>query len=250
MSTEITINSREIKGVILGGGKGMRLYPLTAETSKHLLPVGDKPLILHAVTQLLEAGVKDLLLLIDDQYASRYMQLLQDGSNLGVNSLAYVWQSREGKGLPSAIAHVEPFIKSGRMIVVCGDVIVENGIFVPVKDFLEQDGGARMAATYIEDTAGYSLLATQENSVLDIMPKDKTRHVPGLIDLGVYMYNPEVFQYIRSLTPSARGETEIWDLNRIYAQKQKLYFTSINGWWSDVGSSIETYLAANKRYAK
>lgn len=250
MPTEIIANCLEIRGIILGGGKGTRLLPLTAETSKHLLPVGDKPLILYAIDQLLDAGVKDLLLLIDDRHASQYMQLLQDGKHLGINSLAYVWQPREGKGLPTAIAQVEPFIRSGRMIIACGDVIIENGLSEPVKDFVKQSVGARMVATYTEDTAGYSSLVTADDHILDIMPKDKNSHTPGLLDLGVYMYTSEVFQYIKSLTPSARGETEIWDLNKIYAQKQQLYYSRVDGWWSDVGSSMETYLVANERYVK
>ncbi len=250
MPIEIIANSLEVRGVILGGGKGTRLHPLTTETSKHLLPVGNKPLIFYPINQLLEAGVKDLLLLIDDRHASQYMQLLQDGKHLGINSLAYVWQPREGKGLPSAIAQVEPFVRSGKMIVVCGDVIIENGLSQPVKDFAEQTSGARIVATYTEDTAGYSLLETHEDRILNIWPKDETRHISGLIDLGVYMYTSEVFEFIRNLTPSTRGETEIWDLNKIYVQRQQLYYSKADGWWSDVGSSLDTYLAANERYAK
>lgn len=250
MSAETVVNALEIKGVVLGGGKGTRLYPLTAETSKHLLPVGNKPLILYAINQLLEAGIKDILLLIDDRHASQYMQLLQDGTHLGINSLAYVWQPREGKGLPTAIAQTEAFIKDGRMVVVCGDVIIENGIANPVKDFIDQKGGARMVGTHVDDSAGYSPLRTEKGLVVDIERKNPNYHTPGTIDLGVYMYTPEVFPYIRSLTPSARGETEIWDLNSIYVQKRELYLSTVTGWWSDVGSNMETYLAANKRYVK
>lgn len=248
MSAEI--NSLEIRGVILGGGQGTRLHPLTAETSKHLLPVGKKPLIFYAINQLLEANVKDLLIIIDDRHASSYMQLLQDGSYLGARSLGYIWQPREGKGLPTAIAQVRSFTQGGRMVVVCGDVIIEEGLASPVKDFTTQKSGARLVTTHTEDTAGYSRLDTEDDTVLSINPKDKQKHLEGLIDLGVYMYNSEVFERIQNLAPSLRGETEIWDLNQTYIKQGKLHFSSVGGWWSDVGNSLENYSEANRRYGQ
>lgn len=249
MSTErITTNSLEVKGLVLGGGRGTRLYPLTAETSKHLLPVGDKPMVVRIVEQLLEADVKDILLLIDERYASQFMQVLKDGSDLGVRSLAYIWQHPDGKGLPTAISKMENFVNDGKIVVACGDVLVEEGIYRPVSDFMKQNRGARLTVAQMEDTAGYSSLETQDERVNRILPKDKQRHEPGLIDLGIYMYHPDVFQNIKSLTPSVRGETEIWDLNNIYAKNGELKHTVVDGWWSDVGGGIETYLEAHKRY--
>lgn len=251
MSREkITLTSNEIKGLVLAGGKGTRLLPLTADTSKQLLPVGDKPLVLYAIENLLKAGVKDILLLIDDRHASQYMQLLNDGSHLGVRSLAYIWQPQEGKGLPSAILQAEPFIKSERLVVVCGDVIIEEGIKKPISDFIEQRNGARLCATKLEDTAGYSPLVTNLDIVTRILPKDKNVHESGLIDLGIYMYNPDVFEKIKDLKPSDRGETEIWELNNKYSSVNRLHFSTISGWWSDVGSNMETYILANKHYGK
>lgn len=251
MNREIaSLNPLEIKGLVLAGGKGTRLRPLTDETSKQLLPVGGKPLVLYAIESLLEAGVKDILLLIDDRHASQFMRLLNDGSHLGIRSLAYIWQSREGKGLPSAIAQAEPFIRGEKLVVVCGDVIIEEGIVKPVSDFIGQGNGARLCATKLEDTAGYSPLVINGNLVARILPKDKSAHEPGLIDLGVYMYHPDVFQRIRGLESSVRGETEIWDLNAKYSSSGELYFTTISGWWSDVGSNMETYIRANEHYGR
>ena len=249
MSSEIlSTNSLEVKGLVLGGGRGTRLYPLTAETSKHLLPVGDKPMVVRVVEQLLEADVKDILLLIDERYASQFMQVLKDGSHLGVRSLAYIWQPPEGRGLPSAISQMENFVNDGKIVVACGDVLVEQGINRPVSDFMKQERGARLTVTHLEDTAGYSPLEVQEDNVRQILPKDKQRHEPGLIDLGIYMYHPDVFQNIKNLVPSARGETEIWDLNDIYSKNGELKYTAIDGWWSDVGGGIETYLEAHRKY--
>lgn len=113
---------------------------------------------------------------------------------------------------------------------------------------MKQDRGARLTVAQMEDTAGYSPLETQSDLVNRILPKNKQRHEPGLIDLGIYMYHSDVFQNIKNLTPSARGETEIWDLNDIYAQNDELRYTIVEGWWSDVGGGIETYLEAHKRY--
>lgn len=149
MYTEaITTRSREIKGVVLAGGRATRLHPLTLETSKHLLPIGDKPLVVRVIDQLLMAGVKDILLLIDDRFASQFMQVLKDGSDLGARSLAYVWQHPDGKGLPTAIAQVENLVGDGKFVVACGDVLVEKGIKSPVDDFMKQEFGARITATY------------------------------------------------------------------------------------------------------
>ncbi len=247
---DLHTNSRAITGVVLGGGRGTRLYPLTAETSKQLLPVGDKPMIVHVIQQLLRANIKDILLLIDQRHASQFMQLLQDGSHLGANSLAYIWQHPDGKGLPSAIQQVAPHVAGDRLAVACGDVLIEQGIEQPVKDFMNQPSGARMVAMRVEDSAGYSPLVTEGSRVVDILPKDPDAHTPGLIDLGIYMYQPDVFERIDTLTPSARGETEIWDLNNTYAREAQLGFTALEGWWSDAGSSIPAYLAAHQHYEK
>jgi glucose-1-phosphate thymidylyltransferase len=243
------IECLETTGVVLGGGNGTRLAPFTNETSKHLLPVGDKPLIFYPIEQLLQAGVKDILLLIDERYASQFMTVLNDGSHLGIRSLAYIWQSSEGKGLPSAINQVKHHVNDGRIVVVCGDVIIENGIEKPIKNFRDQVGGARMVATGMEDTAGYSPLITSGGAVENILLKDRDRHTPGLIDLGIYMYTPGVFERIKTLVPSKRGETEMRDLNRTYAKEGQLKYTVVYGWWSDVGGSIDTYIEANRRYA-
>ncbi len=241
-------SSTKVKGLILAGGKGTRLHPLTVETNKHLLPIGDKSVIVRVVEQLLKVGIKDILLLIDEKHASQFMEVLKDGSDLGIRSLAYIWQSSEGRGLPTAISQIEKFINGEKIIVVCGDVLIERGIKKAVSDFLKQEKGARIIAAHMKDTAGYSLLKVKGERITKIFTKDKQRHKSGLIDLGIYMYHSDVFKNIKKLNPSTRGETEIWDLNSIYADRGELDFTTINGWWSDIGGGIETYLKACKRY--
>lgn len=252
MSSQETIRaiSNEIKGVVLAGGRGTRLKPLTDHTNKHLLPVGDKPLVYYPIEQLVRAGVKDIYVLIAAGSGSQFMEILKDGKHLGVNSLAYVWQPEYGPGLPSALAQVQSLTRDAKIIAVCSDVIIEDDLTRSVEKFANRTMGSSLVATCIKDTAGYSKLLTEGNNVLEILPKDQNNHTPGLIDLGVYMYHPDVFQKIKELTVSPRGETEIWDLNKTYILKSSLFFSQIQGWWCDVGGSLSNYQEANARYGK
>lgn len=250
MTAELQHSSAKIKGLILGGGRGTRLNPLTEKVNKHLLPVGSKPLIMYAINQLVEANIRDILLLIDHLHADQFMKYLKDGSHLGIDRLAYIWQSPEGKGLSAAIGQAEPFIQDEKLVVVCGDVIIENGIQQAVADFVDQSEGARIVATSMNDTAGYSLLDLTPTHVKKILSKDNNRHQSGYIDLGIYMYHADVFEEIRKLKPSERGEIEVWDLNEIYVKRGMLEYTAVQGWWSDVGGSLENYLEAHSRYDK
>lgn len=240
---------KNIKGIILGGGRGTRLYPLTVETSKHLLPIGNKPMIVRIIDQLVEAGVKDVFLVIDERFASQFMATLKDGSCFGLNSLAYIWQPREGNGLPSAIARVQKLLqKNERIIVACGDVLVEKSLQKPIKEFMKQQDGARVVTTKVKDTAGYSPIVNRKDKVIKILSKDKDRHSTGLIDLGIYFYHYDVFKRIASLKPSRRGETEILDLNNTYLHEKSLFHSTLTGWWSDAGSNLKTYLQAHQKY--
>lgn len=244
-----TANTRDVKGVVFAGGRGTRLMPLTEHTSKQLLPIGGKPLAERVISQLVEAEVKDILVVIDDRHASNFLETLRDGSHLGVRSLSYVWQSPEGEGLPSAIGKVKYQAAGSKIVCVCGDVLVEEGLVKPVSDFMDQAGGARLALSHVDDTAGYSPVDISDDKIVAIQAKDRSRHSSGLVDLGVYMYEPDVFTKISNLKSSERGETEIGDLNDQYIHTNTLGYTAVNGWWCDVGTSMKTYLEANSRYA-
>lgn len=244
----ISVENRAIQGVILAGGKGTRLQPLTNENNKQLLRVGDKPLVFYAIDQLVRADVRDIFMVIDERHGSQFMAAIRDGRHLGVERLAYIWQPAEGHGLPTAINRVEGFVRD-KFVVACGDVIIEEGITPAVEKFREQRDGARVVATYQEDSAGYSPLEVVDDRVVQIHSKDKGRHIPALIDLGCYLYTREVFDRIAALTPSARGETEIWDLNKTYVDEGTFHCTQVGGWWSDVGTSLETYCEAHNRYS-
>ncbi len=186
--------NKNIVGIILGGGRGTRLQPLTSHTSKHLLPIGVQPMIIRVMKQLVSAGVLDQILLIDERFASDFMNVIKDGSSLGLHSLSYIWQPSEGKGLPTAISKAENLVQDRKIIIACGDVLIESGIVKPVNDFLNQKNGARIVSIKVDDTAGYSELQTDHDRVLRIKSKDISKNNPGLIDLGVYMYHSDVFK--------------------------------------------------------
>ncbi|WBB75799.1 sugar phosphate nucleotidyltransferase [Micromonospora sp. WMMD1128] len=236
-------------GVLLAGGRGTRLAPLTDRTSKQLLPVGGRPLAARVIDQLTAAGVRDVLAVIDDRHADAFLGTLRDGRDLGLRSLAYVWQPPTGLGMPSAIAQVEPHVGDRPIVVICGDLLLEADLTGAVADFLDQPDGARLLATRVPDTAGHTPLRVAEGRVLDLGDKDPHRHRPGLMELGVYLYRRDVFDEIRALRPSARGETEIWELNRRYARRGRLRCTEVTGWWCDVGGSLADYREADRRYA-
>lgn len=238
-----------VTGVVLAGGRGTRLAPLTRSTSKQLLPVDGKPLVVRAISQLRDAGVRDVLLVIDDRHATEFLRVVRDGSELGLRSMAYVWQPPTAPGLPSAIQRVEHLVRTRKFVVACGDVLLEADLRTALADFLRQPAGARMLSIKVPDTAGQTPLDVDGERVVGMLDKNPTRHVGGYMDLGFYFYHRDVFDAIRSLRPSARGETEIWDLNRIYIRRGALRFTEVSGWFADVGASVETYRQVDRRYA-
>jgi glucose-1-phosphate thymidylyltransferase len=238
-----------VSGVVLAGGRGTRLRPLTDTTNKHLLPVGGTPIVVHALRQLVAAGVLDALLVIDDRHATEFVRLLGDGRRLGLRSLAYVWQPYPGLGMPTAISSAEHVLRTPKFVVACGDVLTDALLTGALADFARQGSGARMVGVRTADTAGFSRLDVDGDVVTGIQGKDRNRHGPGLIDLGFYLYHHDVFDQIRALRPSARGETEIWDLNRNYAALGALRLSEVHGWWADAGGSRETYTLAGARYA-
>lgn len=237
-------------GVLLAGGRGTRLAPLTDRTSKQLLPIGGRPLAARVIDQLAAAGVRDVLAVIDDRHADAFLATLRDGRSLGLRGLAYVWQPPTGAGLPSAIAQVEPHVGDRPIMVICGDLLLEADLTSIVVDFLAQPEGARVLATRVPDTAGHTPLRVVDGTVREVGDKDPDRHLPGLLELGVYLYRRDVFDEIRALRPSARGETEIWELNRRYAARGRLRCTEVTGWWCDVGGSLADYRAADRRYTR
>ena len=244
-------NLAKLKGIILAGGKGTRLYPLTKSTSKALLPVGGKPMILYAINQLVSAGIKDIIAIIQSDYAAQYKELLRDRKHFGINSIQYVLHPPESKGMAQAIKLAEPFInKNEKIISTCADVIIDNGIRGAVNDFISQTKGARIVAFEMEDTAGFGFLEYKKGKIIGYPPKDKNRHQCGIAESGTYMFHYDVFEKIEKMKVPEEGESDIRDLFDLYIKKDNLCFSIAGGWWSDAGNSIEEYENANKRYER
>lgn len=236
-----------ITGIILAGGRGTRLYPLTKSVSKQLLLVGNTPMILRVIHKMRRAGIVSIVVVIDERNASEFMELLRDGSEFDVE-IVYVWQNARGEGMPAAIAKAQKAVKNDKIFVACGDVMFDADIREQINAYVDQPAEACIIYTNTSDTAGYSELVTQGERVVDILPKNKEVHNAGAIDLGMYLYPYEVFNRIEKLTVSARGETEIWDLNASYIKENQMTGKAIQGWWSDAGANIEEYVMVDRHY--
>lgn len=206
-------------------------------------------MISRVIGQLASAGIRDIFLLIDQRHASQYLDTLRDGSALGLRSLSYVWQDPDGKGLPTTIGNVRHHVGGSRIAVACGDVLIDDNLEGPVDFFMSKRAGAHAVGAFMNDSAGYSPLITNGDDVTEILDKDKERHIPAIVDIGTYMYPPDVFDRIDQLKPSERGETEIWELNRSYIENGGYTYSQINGWWIDAGGSLESYEEANEHFS-
>ncbi len=222
-----------MKGVILAGGLGTRLSPLTKVTNKHLLPVFNKPMIFYPIECLQAAGIRDILVVTGGNSAGDFLKLLGNGSDFGVN-LFYAYQVGEG-GIADALALAERFVASDRIIVMLGDNIFENSIADAVAAFAEQERGARILLKAIDDPRRFGVAEMQGDLVVGIEEKPDDPK-SNLAVTGLYMYDNSVFDIIRTLEPSKRGEFEITDVNNVYIERREMAYNVIEGWWSDAGT--------------
>lgn len=234
-----------MKGVVLAGGLGTRLRPLTSITNKHLLPVYDRPMIYYPLTTLAEAGIKDVMLVTGGNSAGSFMRLLGDGSPFGFRCLNYAYQTGEG-GIAEAIGLTRAFVGNDRFVVILGDNILENSIRDHVERFRAQPSGARILYTKVDDPRDYGVAEIVGGRVVSIEEKPANPRSSFAV-IGVYMYGPEAFDLIDGLSPSLRGELEVTDLNSAYMKAGLLEADEITGWWSDCGASIDNLLEANIR---
>lgn len=232
-----------MKAVILAGGTGSRLYPLTKLMNKHLLPVGKSPMICHGIAKLREAGIKDILLIIAKQSAGLYIDYLGNGSQYGVR-LTYKVQEEAG-GIAQALSLAKDFIhKTEKFILLLGDNLFEDNIFDHVQDYMKQDGGARVFLKQVSDLKRYGVPIIKGNKIVKIEEKPDKPKSPYCV-IGIYMYDSAVFEMIESIEPSERGELEITDVNNIYATKGRLMYSIMSGWWTDAGTFESLYEASN-----
>jgi glucose-1-phosphate thymidylyltransferase len=238
----------EVLGVILAGGSGTRLMPLTKDTPKPLLTVGDRPMIFYVMDQVIEAGITDLVLIIKQNMLEKFQRALTGYSNRGLTSINYAFDPEKAKGLIDAITSVKKYTKNkSSLMITCGDVLTEKGFIKFVKEYKSQIIGARILGLETSDTAGFSPLTIKGKSISKIDTKDKNRHGAGAIDSGTYIYPVGVFEKINKLKSRLTDPT-ILDLNNLYISEKVLSTTVIDGWWSDVGNSLDEYYSADKRY--
>ena len=222
-----------LKGVILAGGLGTRLHPLTKVTSKHLLPVGNEPMIFHSVKQLTRAGVTDILIVTNPEHVGDFANALGGGRDFG-GEFTYRVQE-EAKGIAHALALAESFAHGGRTVVLLGDNIFETSIQHAVNDFHTQQRGARVLLKQVSDPERYGVATLNGNHIVAIEEKPKHPKSDYAV-VGTYFYDASVFDIIRTIEPSVRGEYEITAVNNAYIQRGELEYSLVQGKWVDAGT--------------
>jgi len=233
--------------VILAGGSGTRLHPLTRITNKHLLPIYDRPMISYAIEALVLAGITDVMVVTGGTHAGEFLRLLGNGHEHGIGRLSYSYQERPG-GIAEALGLAERFVAEEPVLVMLGDNIVERTFRPTVERFDVQGLGARIVLTAEEDPLHLRHLGVpefdDEGRIVRIVekPEDPPSHYAVT---GIYCYDPDVFRVIATLEPSGRGELEITDVNNYYVDQQTMAYDVLDGFWGDAGESIDAYYAVN-----
>lgn len=223
-----------MKGVILAGGSGTRLYPLTKVINKHLLPVGKHPMIMHSIGKLKQAGIEDILLVTGSSSAGLYAKLLGSGKEWGVR-MSYKVQDEAG-GIAEALAMAEGFVRKGeKFVALLGDNLFEDTLSPYLQAFSKQESGAKVLLKEVEDPRRYGVPVFNGESIVSI--EEKPEHPRSCYCVtGIYMYDASVFEVIRTVKPSARGELEVTDVNNVYARRGELTYNILLGWWIDAGT--------------
>ncbi|MFH0957861.1 MAG: sugar phosphate nucleotidyltransferase [Pseudomonadota bacterium] len=232
-----------MKGVILAGGLGTRLSPLTKITNKHLLPVYDRPMITYPVECLVKAGIDDILIVTGGNHPGDFLRLLGNGSRYGIKNISYVYQEGEG-GIADALALAENHAACGEVCVVLGDNILEKTIRSVVEEYKAQGKGARILLKEVDDPKRFGVPVLDGDRVLKIIEKPEDPP-SGFAVTGIYMYDFQVFEFIKTLSPSQRGELEITDVNNLYINQGTMTWSKINGWWTDAGTFESLLKASN-----
>jgi glucose-1-phosphate thymidylyltransferase len=232
-----------MKGVVLAGGLGTRLYPLTKVTNKHLLPVYDRPMVYYPIQTLVDAGITDILLVTGGNSAGDFLRLIGNGKEFGLRHINYTYQEGEG-GIAAALALAEHFAEEERIVVILGDNILEKGIGDAVKEFEKQKRGAKILLKEVPDPERFGVPHIKDGKVVQIDEKPK-KPASHYAVIGVYMYDDKVFDIVRTLKPSARGELEITDVNNAYIKQGTMTYAIVDGWWADAGTSFDSLLKAN-----
>ncbi|MBN2058479.1 MAG: NTP transferase domain-containing protein [Candidatus Saganbacteria bacterium] len=222
-----------MKGIILAGGTGSRLFPLTKVTNKHLLPVGRKPMIYHPIEKMTSAGIEEILIVTGVDHMGDVVALLGSGKDFGCR-FTYKVQDEAG-GIAQALGLAENFVGDDQMVVILGDNIFQDDLAPVVEAFKKQKTGARVLVQKVPDPHRFGVVEIKNDKIVSIEEKPK-KPKSDLVIAGIYLYDPEVFKIVRTLKPSKRGELEISDVNRAYMAKSKLRYDILKGWWTDAGT--------------
>jgi glucose-1-phosphate thymidylyltransferase len=236
-----------MKGVVLAGGLGSRLYPLTKVTNKHLLPVYNEPMIYYPIRILVNAGIDELLIVTGGNNAGDFLRLLENGKDFGLKHINYTYQQGEG-GIAAALSLAEYFADNDKIIVVLGDNIIEENIKAAVDKFRVQKEGARILLKEVTDPQRFGVPVFEGEKIIRVEEKP-ANPASNYAVIGIYMYDHRVFEFIRSLQPSQRGELEITDVNNFYIREGLMQWDVLNGWWSDAGT-FESLQSAGNMVAK
>ena len=230
-----------LKGVVLAGGSGSRLFPLTLVTNKHLLPVYNQPMIYYPIQALGNAGIDEVLIVTGGEHAGDFLKLLKNGEQLGLRHLAYAYQEGEG-GIADALRLAEDFADGGKICVILGDNIIEGNIRKAAGDFFTQGRGAKVLLKEVPDPQRFGVARMEAGKVVEIIEKPKDPP-SALAVTGIYFYDNRVFEICKTLKPSGRGELEITDVNNDYLQRGELTYEILDGWWTDAGTFESLYRA-------
>ncbi|RLB04507.1 MAG: spore coat protein [Deltaproteobacteria bacterium] len=236
-----------MKGVILAGGLGTRLYPLTKITNKHLLPVYNKPMIYYPLQTLINAGIKDILIVTGGNNAGDFLRLLGNGNEFGLKHINYTYQEGEG-GIAAALSLAEFFADKDKICVILGDNIIEKNIRRAVEAFEEQREGAKIMIKEVPDPQRFGVPILDGDKIVKIEEKPKVPKSRYAVT-GIYMYDNTVFEIIKTLKPSDRGELEITDVNNAYIERGQLTWEVLDGWWTDAGT-FDSLLRASQLVAE
>jgi glucose-1-phosphate thymidylyltransferase len=235
-------NKAKIKGIILAGGTGSRLYPLTKVTNKHLLPVGKKPMILHTVKKMTDAGITEILIVTGVEHMGDVVTLLGSGKDYNCQ-FTYRVQDEAG-GIAQALGLAKDFVGNDRMLVILGDNIFEQSIEKEVAEYLNQHEGAHLLLSEVNDPQRFGVATLDGNKISKIIEKP-SKPESNLAVTGIYFYDSQAFDFISKCSPSARGEMEITDVNNYYVNKGICTYSTLTGWWTDAGT-FESLALANK----
>lgn len=235
-----------MKGVILAGGLATRLYPLTYATNKHLLPVYDKPMIFYPIATLLAAGIKDILIVVSGPHSGHFINVLKNGKELGVSHLEYAYQENPKGGIADALALAEDFADGQDLAVILGDNTTDADISEAATSF---QGGAHIFLKQVPDPQRFGVPTLSEDGIITEITEKPSQPASDFAVTGLYLYDRSVFDKIRNIAPSDRGELEITAVNNLYREELKLGWSKLDGYWSDAGT-MDTLFQANKYWAE